>query len=113
MISHVHRGQFLQRGKGLGGIFSSLMTYLKPLLSRGASKALTLGKTALKDKGVKDALTEIKKSSLKTGTAVIKRKLEAIEKKQAKKGKQAKQKIITAKKKRHKQNHKLPNNIFT
>ena len=113
MILHVHRGQFLQRGKGLGGIFSSLMTYLKPLLSRGASKALTLGKTALKDKGVKDALTEIKKSSLKTGTAVIKRKLEAIEKKQAKKVKQAKQKIITAKKKRHKQNHKLPNNIFT
>ena len=67
MISHVHRGQFLQRGKGLGGIFSSLMTYLKPLLSRGASKALTLGKTALKDKGVKDALTEIKKILFKNG----------------------------------------------
>ena len=49
MISNIHRGQYLQRGPGLGGIFSTLIKFLKPVLSKGTSTAVKLGKYVSKD----------------------------------------------------------------
>lgn len=75
MISNVHRGRYLQQGRGLGGIFSSLFRILKPLISKGASTALKAGKYALKDADIKKAVKSVKKAAIKSGAKSIVTKL--------------------------------------
>jgi len=75
MNSPIHRGHYLQRGRGLGGIFSALFRVLKPLISRGASSALKFGKHALKDPEVKKALHKVKGAALKSGARTIAKRI--------------------------------------
>ena len=71
MISNIHRGQYLQRGRGLGGIFSTLIKFLKPVLSKGTSTAVKLGKYASKDPDINHAVSSIKSAAIKSGTKKI------------------------------------------
>jgi len=77
MISNIHRGPYIQHGRGFGGIFSSLLRVLKPLVSKGIS----LGKHAIKDSQVQSALSDIKNSAVKTGAKAITNKMESLNKK--------------------------------
>ena len=71
MISNIHRGQYLQRGRGLGGIFSTLIKFLKPVLSKGTSTAVKLGKYVSKDPDINHAVSSIKSAAIKSGTKKI------------------------------------------
>lgn len=71
MYNQIHRGHYLQRGRGLGGIFSSLMKILKPVFSKG----MQMGKKALADPAIKKAVAKLKKSSIKAGTRVINKEI--------------------------------------
>lgn len=74
MLYSYHRGQYLQRGKGLGGIFSALARWLKPILP----KILSLGKRTMKDPVVKDAVHKIKNEAINAGSRAINKKLQNI-----------------------------------
>ena len=104
MISQIHRGRYTQHGRGLGGIFSSLFRVLKPLLSKSVSTAAKVGKRALKDKTLQNALSEMKDEGIKAGARVAKRKLQGIQKDQAKAVKRAKIVVSPHKKKKKKKN---------
>lgn len=80
MISNIHKGHYLQRGRGLGGIFSSLFRVLKPLFSKGAKHAIQATKHVLKDKDIKTALTDIKSAAVKSGTKALTDKIKQQEK---------------------------------
>jgi len=67
MYSTVHRGPYIQQGRGFGQIFSTLFRYLKPLVTKGVGALFKGGKRALADKDVQNALKKVKKSSLKGG----------------------------------------------
>jgi len=75
MNSPIHRGHYLQRGRGLGGIFSALFKVLRPLISKGASSAVKIGKHALRDPEVKKALHKVKGAALKRGARTLANKL--------------------------------------
>lgn len=74
MYNSVHRGLYLQRGHGLGGIFSSLMRILRPVFKKG----MQMGKTALADPSIKKAVANLKKSSIKAGTRVVNKEINKI-----------------------------------
>ncbi len=74
MIHSIHRGQYLQRGRGLGGIFSSIFRVLKPIFS----KSLSIGRKALSDPTVKQAVGSLKKSSIRAGTRAINKEINKI-----------------------------------
>lgn len=74
MLYSYHRGSYLQRGRGLGGIFSTLARWLKPILP----KILSLGKKTIQDPAVKDAVQKIKKEAVEAGSRAINKKLKNI-----------------------------------
>ena len=74
MIHSVHRGQYLQRGRGLGGIFSSIFRVLKPIFT----KSLQMGRKALADPAMKKAVSSLKKSSIQAGTRAINQEIKKI-----------------------------------
>ena len=74
MIHSIHRGQYLQRGRGLGGIFSSIFRVLKPIFS----KSLSIGRKALSDPSVKKAVGSLKKSSIRAGTRALNQEIAKI-----------------------------------
>ena len=74
MISTIHRGQYFQRGRGLGGIFASIMRILKPIVTR----SIAVGKRALADPTVKKAVASVKKSSVAAGTRALNKQLKKI-----------------------------------
>lgn len=80
MLSNIHRGRYLQRGRGLGGLFSSIFRALKPLFAKGSKHLVTAGARALKDPEVKTALTSIKSTALESGTKAITQKIKQQEK---------------------------------
>ena len=71
MYAHIHRGDYMQRGRGFGSIFSSLIRVLKPLFNKGASALIKGGTAALKDPTVKSAINDIKKTALDSGVSAI------------------------------------------
>ena len=74
MIHSIHRGQYLQRGRGLGGIFSSIFRVLKPIFT----KSLQMGRKALADPAMKKAVGTLKKSSIRAGTRAINQEIKKI-----------------------------------
>lgn len=70
MAYAVHTGQFLQRGKGLGSLFSSLFRTLLPILKVGAKAGVKVGKRALQSKVVKSAAKELGKQALTSGVSL-------------------------------------------
>jgi len=113
MIAKYHQGQYLQRGRGFGGIFAALFRVLKPLLSKGASHALKAGKSALKDASVKKALHSVKNSALKSGTSAIDKALNPKKKGSAKSNlSKAKKRVLSAVHKKNK-SRKIDNSIFS
>lgn len=74
MLYSYHRGQYLQRGKGLGGIFSTLARWLKPIIP----KLLSFGKKTLKDPQVNQAVQKIKREAVSAGSRAINKKLKSI-----------------------------------
>ena len=70
MAYAVHTGQFLQRGKGLGSLFSSLFRTLLPILKVGAKAGVKVGKRALQSKVVRSAAKELGKQALTSGVSV-------------------------------------------
>jgi len=99
MNSSIHRGRYVQRGRGrgfgaivppqrgngFGSIISSLFRALKPLLFKGAKAAVKVGKNVLKDSSVKTALHDIKDSALKKGAKTITDKINKLQTKNDKK----------------------------
>jgi len=85
MYSPVHRGPYVQQGKGFGRIFASLFRVIKPLLSAAA-----------KDKHVRKAARTLKKTAIQGGT----KKLQQLISKQAVAPKQqmsnARKRVLTA-----------------
>ena len=75
MSSSIHRGQFLQRGRGIGGIFSSLIRILKPIFKQSTGSIIKASKIALKEPDVNKALRKIKKTFLKSGRKLIQKKI--------------------------------------
>lgn len=90
---NVHRGVYLQRGKGFGGIFSSLFRLLRPLVSRGFSSAVKGGKKILADKDVQASLQQVKRSALKSGATAVDKALNTA---QAKAVKRAQKRVLTS-----------------
>ena len=80
MLSNIHRGRYLQRGRGLGGLFSSIFRVLKPLFAKGTKHLVSAGAHALKDPEVKTALTSIKSAALQSGTKAVTQKIKQQEK---------------------------------
>ena len=70
----IHRGQYLQRGRGLGGIFSSILRVLKPIFT----KSLAVGRKALTDPSMRKAVKSLKKSSIRAGTRAINQEINKI-----------------------------------
>lgn len=68
----VHRGVYIQTGKGIGSIFAGLFRALRPLLSGGAKIAVKSGKKVLQNKAVQQALTEAGSEALKSGIDLVK-----------------------------------------
>lgn len=94
MYSPVHRGMYIQQGKGFGSIFASLFRVLKPLVSKGMSTAVKGGRRALADKDVQGALSSIKKSALQGGARKFGKLVNPA--KQKKQMKTAQKRVITA-----------------
>lgn len=94
MYSPVHRGMYIQQGKGFGSIFASLFKVLKPLVSKGLSTAVKGGKRALADKDVQNAFLSVKKSALQGGARKFGKLVNPS--KQKKQLKTAQKRIITA-----------------
>lgn len=67
----VHRGVYMQRGRGLGGIFASLSRFLRPMFTKGIS----IGRKALSEPALKQAVNQIKNESIKAGTRAINQQL--------------------------------------
>ena len=80
MLSNIHRGRYLQRGRGLGGLFSLIFRVLKPLFTKGTKHHVSAGAHALKDPDVKTALTSIKSAALQSGTKAVTQKIKQQEK---------------------------------
>ena len=74
MIGSIHRGQYLQRGRGLGNIFASIMRILKPIVT----KSIKAGRKALSDPTVQDAVSSVKKSTIQAGTRAINKQIKKI-----------------------------------
>lgn len=74
MLYSYHRGSYLQQGRGLGGILSTLARWLKPILP----KIVSLGKKTIQDPAVKDAVKKIKKEAVEAGSRAINKKLKNI-----------------------------------
>ena len=74
MIGTIHRGHYLQRGRGLGGIFASIMRILKPIVS----KSISAGRKALADPSMKKAVASVKKSSIQAGTRALNQQIKKI-----------------------------------
>ena len=87
MLSNIHRGRYLQRGRGLGGLFSSIFRVLKPLIAKGTKHLVSAGAHALKDPEGKTALTSIKSAALQSGTKAVTQKIKQQEKNTASKTK--------------------------
>lgn len=89
-----HRGPYFQRGRGFGGIFSSIIRFLKPIFTKG----LVAGRKALNDPTIKSALSSIKDSTVKAGTRAYKQQMGKIapEKKAKKPMKNAQKRLQTA-----------------
>ena len=66
-IRRIHSGVYLQQGRGLGSVFSNLIKWIIPSLKIGTKVAAKIGAKTLKDPTVKRAITQVKKSALKTG----------------------------------------------
>lgn len=73
-MNTIHRGQFLQRGRGLGGIFASIMRILKPIVT----KSISAGRKALADPLVKNAVSSVKKSTIQAGTRALNKEIKKI-----------------------------------
>ena len=73
-MNNIHRGHYLQRGRGLGGIFASIMRILKPIVT----KTITVGRKALSDPTVKKAVSSVKKSTIQAGTRAINQQMNKI-----------------------------------
>jgi ribosomal protein S7 len=94
MYPAVHRGPYIQQGRGFGQIFATLFRYLKPVVSKGIGALFRGGKRALADRDVRDALRSVKKSSLKGGVKAYERLVNP--KNQAKNVRTAKKRVLTA-----------------
>lgn len=68
----VHRGVYIQTGRGIGSIFAGLFRALRPLLTGGAKIAVKSGKQVLQNKAVQQALSEAGSEALKSGINLIK-----------------------------------------
>ena len=73
-MNNIHRGHYLQRGRGLGGIFASIMRVLKPIVT----KTITAGRKALSDPAMKKAVSSVKKSTIRAGTRAINQQMNKI-----------------------------------
>jgi len=71
----VHRGQFLQRGRGLGSIFGSLFKFLKPLASKGAKMAFKAGQSALQNPDIAKGINDVKTQAVMSGVKAINKAL--------------------------------------
>lgn len=74
MLYSYHRGQYMQRGRGIGGIFASLFRWLKPIIP----KILSVGKKAVKDPEIGKALNSVKSQAVSAGERVINKGLRSI-----------------------------------
>ena len=66
-----HRGVYLQRGRGLGNIFSSLFKFLSPIFTKGASLAINAGKEVIKNDDVRGAIHKLRDSTVKRGVDAV------------------------------------------
>lgn len=63
----VHRGTYLQHGRGFGSIISGIIRVLKPIFTSGAKMALSTGKKALGNAAVQSAINEASSAAVKGG----------------------------------------------
>jgi len=66
-----HRGVYLQRGRGLGNIFSSLFKFLRPIFAKGASLAIKAGKEVIKNDDVRGAIHKFRDNTVKRGVDAV------------------------------------------
>ena len=66
-----HRGVYLQRGRGLGNIFSSLFKFLRPIFTKGASLAIKAGKEVIKNDDVRGAIHKFRDNTVKRGVDAV------------------------------------------
>ena len=64
----------MQRGRGLDGIFASIMRILKPIVT----KTIAAGRKALSDPAMKKAVSSVKKSTIQAGTRAINQQMNKI-----------------------------------
>ena len=64
----------MQRGRGLGGIFASIMRILKPIVT----KTITAGRKALSDPAMKKGVSSVKKFTIRAGTRAINQQMNKI-----------------------------------
>lgn len=62
-----HRGRAYQRGHGLGGLFSGLIRFLTPLVTRGAQVAAR----AYENPHIKELVKTVQKKAVDTGVNAI------------------------------------------
>lgn len=74
MLYSYHRGQYLQRGKGLGGIFKTLIKWIKPIIP----KIVKFGRSIISDGDVKTGLSKVKKEAIEAGTRAINKELKKV-----------------------------------
>lgn len=74
MLYSYHRGQYLQRGRGIGGLFASLFRWLKPIIPT----IFKAGKKALKDPAVSTALKSVKNEAIAASTRAVNKGLKNI-----------------------------------
>lgn len=78
MLYSYHRGQFLQRGRGVGSIFTSLFRWLKPIIPKLFSAGKKVVKQTVADPDVAKALTSVKGQAVSAGKRVINKTLKNI-----------------------------------
>jgi predicted peroxiredoxin len=67
----MYKGQLRQRGYGVGGLFSSLLKLLQPVVKKGLSTITKVGKKFVTSDVVKSIGKDVKKSLLKSGKNIV------------------------------------------
>jgi hypothetical protein len=79
-FGRIHRGDYIQRGRGIGSALAGLFSRLLPVISRTVSKVAPIvirsGKAAVKSKMGQNLMKEAREQALKAGVNAVARALE-------------------------------------
>jgi cell division protein FtsB len=67
----MYKGQLIQKGYGLGGIFSGLLRFLKPVLKKGMKTLTKVGKDFIRSDAVKSLGKDVTQSLKKSGKTIV------------------------------------------